>query len=166
MSIYFSLQAEIVNPAWRLVAVMASQAFICRADHWLLFFLAFSWISDASLHTSWPWKRLLWLNNRENREVVVVNHITLHTTLYISIFIEWSTFDAVDFWCLLLILVETSHVHVPYLTILLLDAGSTQFYKLDLFYSYLCCWKWEKVACWIVNVGAEFKSAFGCICLF
>ena len=45
----------------------------------------------------WPWKRLLWLNNRENREVTAVNCITLHTTHYISVYIGWSTFDAVDF---------------------------------------------------------------------
>ena len=29
---------------------------------------------------TWPWKRLLWLNNRENREVAAVNHMTLHKT--------------------------------------------------------------------------------------
>ena len=29
---------------------------------------------------TWPWKRLLWLNNRENREVAAVNGMTLHKT--------------------------------------------------------------------------------------
>ena len=46
---------------------------------------------------TWPWKRSLWLNNRENREVAAVNHITLHTTRYISVYVGWLTFDADDF---------------------------------------------------------------------
>ena len=29
---------------------------------------------------TWPWKRLLWLNSRENRQVAAVNRMTLHKT--------------------------------------------------------------------------------------
>ena len=38
-----------------------------------------------------------WLNNRENREVAAVNRITLHITRYISVYVGWLTFDAVNF---------------------------------------------------------------------
>ena len=36
----------------------------------------------------------------KQQEVAAVNRITPHTTRYISVYIGWSTFDVVDFWCL------------------------------------------------------------------
>ena len=49
---------------------------------------------------------------KQRREVAVADRITLHTTRYISVYVGWSTFDAVDFWCLLLHTYQHSAVHV------------------------------------------------------
>ena len=55
----------------------------------------------ASLHTYMAMEALAMAkNNRESRAIAAVNRITPHTTCYISVYIGWSTFDAVNFWCL------------------------------------------------------------------